>query len=212
MPKHVSVFWADMREHLPMLRSYLSMLSPEEHARANKYREKWDRNGFIVRRGILRQQLATLLGCAASSLPITYSESRRPVILNLNVQFSVSQSHDIALFAIAQRGAVGCDVEQLDRRLATQAMAERIFTADQVRLLSELPPDRWIEGFYRNWTHLEARLKALGSGFLTDYIGEEKPSNFVAHHFSPRANYFACVITQELTRQSEQREGPTARR
>ena len=48
--------------------------------------------------------------------------------------------------------------------MATSAVAERFFSPLERVLLSSLPPDRWVEGFFNCWTRKEAYIKALGVG------------------------------------------------
>ena len=78
--------------------------------------------------------------------------------------FNLSHAGPHVLLAFARGQALGVDIEQHDRRVSIDDIAERYFTCDEASALRQLAPDDKMPGFLRLWTHKEALLKALGQG------------------------------------------------
>lgn len=190
----VDVFWADLRHRDLTPARFLPLLSQQERGRAAKYRRDGDRDRFIVRRGLLRRVLAVYAGRPPEALPIETGEFGKPCLPGTEIGFSLSQSGDIALFAVGRGVSLGCDIERLDPQLASIAAAACVFTPEQMRMLLAAPPHRRVRCFYRIWTSLEARLKASGCGFLAGNPGDiGPPEDCSSRWLTPEPGYTACV-------------------
>ena len=66
--------------------------------------------------------------------------------------------------ALASRGAIGIDVEEIDEAKADLAIAEAYFAPSEVELLRQAPPSERTRCFFRLWTLKEAYIKAIGKG------------------------------------------------
>jgi 4'-phosphopantetheinyl transferase len=187
------VTWLDVRHGASVAPSG-ETLSSDEHARARRYLHARDRDRFIVRRGELRRLLAKRLGCAPARVPLARTTWGKPFVPGSSVRFSVSHSHDLAMFAIAEGIEIGCDIERADPALATQAVAERVFTEACLQVLASTPTELWIERFYEYWTLLEAELKAAGSGFVGPTVQAGGTSGSITKFFRPASGYFASVV------------------
>jgi 4'-phosphopantetheinyl transferase len=128
------------REVYAPLGRFFDTLDDEERARAMRYCFVRDRRRFIVRRARLRELLARRLECAPSRIRFSYNVFGKPSIDAGDLRFSLSHSHSMALYAITEGLEVGCDIERLDPRLPTDAIAQRFFAPLEVRLLRSLPP------------------------------------------------------------------------
>src|SRR6202041_2760043 len=80
------------------------------------------------------------------------------------LQFNVSHSHGLALFAFAVAQQVGVDVEMVRADFAGEKIAERFFSSQEVRALRSLPAAVQDDGFFLCWTRKEAYIKARGEG------------------------------------------------
>lgn len=140
-------------------------LSREERARARIPRDPADGARFVATRGVLRRLLGGYLGVAARSIRFHYGEHGKPRLRGgAPVHFNVSHAGRLALVAIAEGREVGVDVERI-REVRRQArIVERIFAPDVARSWFELPEERRLEGFLREWTRLEAAAKLTGDG------------------------------------------------
>src|SRR5207247_6698768 len=95
-----------------------------------------------------------------------------------DVRFSISHSHDAALFAVAKGSNVGVDIERIRPRFANEQIAEKFFSESEVKALRALPAELQPEGFFNCWTRKEAYIKARGEGLslpLRDFDVSLKP-------------------------------------
>lgn len=150
--------WRQQFEHI---------LSPDELARAKRYRRECDRIHFTAARAILRTILSRYLGQNPEKLQFSYTERGKPFLESANsspnFQFNVSHSEGKALYAIALDRQVGIDLEYI-RPIAVQELAKRFFSPKEYEILSVLPPQQQPLGFFQLWTCKEAYLKATGEG------------------------------------------------
>jgi 4'-phosphopantetheinyl transferase len=146
-----------------------TLLSPEEVARADRYKVPQPRRHFIVCRATLRQLLASCLNCAAIEVEFDYGPHGKPALRRSTatasqIEFSVSHSADQALIAIALDRPIGVDIEQIDPAVRILKLATRFFSPREAAELIDLPEGDQLAGFYRGWTSKESYLKATGSG------------------------------------------------
>lgn len=143
------------------------MLSAEEWKRVRRYSSQSVGRRFIVRRGLLRQILGQYLDYPPERIRFVYNAHGKPFLApehSSDLQFSLSDSGDMAALAVGIREPVGIDVEILRT----------------VRLDGEPPPPGslqpeeacpeslgWTEHsskFFHDWTRREALAKAEGVG------------------------------------------------
>lgn len=144
------------------------LLSPEERQRAQRYCFKKGQQQFVVARGILRQLLSRYTKLPPAALKLTSNRYGRPSLAKdsnpLELDFNLSHSGDLALYAFSRRRAVGIDIEKLNRKVATHAIAKDFFAADEVTALKAVSEDMHTVAFFNCWTRKEAYIKALGEG------------------------------------------------
>lgn len=143
-------------------------LSPEEEARAARYRFDKHRRRFIACRGQVRQILAGYLRTNASEIRFCYGTKGKPALKppwsDSEIQFNISDSHELALCALCLNRDLGVDLEYLCRPTDFDGLAERFFAAREVEVLRSLPDGQQREAFFNCWTRKEAVLKAVGIG------------------------------------------------
>lgn len=143
-------------------------LAPDETRRADRFHFERDRLHFVVARGVLRLLLGRYLDCSPAGLPFRYGPYGKPELAPREVagrvQFNMSHSGGLALFAIAEERQVGVDVEFIRAELATDGIAKRFFSAHEAATLQSLPPDLRLAAFFHCWTRKEAYIKATGKG------------------------------------------------
>jgi 4'-phosphopantetheinyl transferase len=173
-----------------------ALLSDEERARAERMPNERARGMWTRSHGVLRALLARYLGAdtdpaalqfaagahgkpalaGQSSRGATVEEGARPARVE-RMQFNLSHSGGLALYAFAAGPAVGVDVE-LDRRPIDEvAIASRTFGAAEASRLRALDPRTRRHEFLRAWVRHEARLKCLGVGIGGEGTasGESRP-------------------------------------
>ena len=144
-----------------------SLLSSDEQVRAGRFYFERDRSRFVITRGSLRSILARYVNVPARELVFSYSDHGKPSLAfpeSSDVTFNVSHSGDLSLVVVSRRRLVGVDVERIRPETATEDIAGRFFSTEEVRELMRLPEDLRSAGFFNCWTRKEAYIKALGEG------------------------------------------------
>lgn len=162
----VHVWQARLSGHL--VESLESLLSEEETARANRFHFNKDRNHFIVARGLLRQLLAAYLGVAnPAGISLSYAKNGKPFLareLDSSINFNLAHSNGLALYAFSFGRELGIDLECAGEEFPGDEIAERFFSATEVKQLQSLPAEFRSRGFFNCWTRKEAYIKARGEG------------------------------------------------
>ena len=145
-----------------------TVLSPDEIARAEKFRFARHRRRFIAARGILRQLLGNYLEIAPSQVKFGYSDRGKPFLsqpmVSNSLQFNVSHSEEYALYGFALNHQIGVDVEYLRRMPDAVNIARRFFSPAELNLVQNAAPPERHHLFFQLWTAKEAYLKAIGTG------------------------------------------------
>lgn len=140
-------------------------LNSEERERADRFHFARDRRQYVVGRGLLRLLLGGYLGARAASLRFTYGLHGKPSLAGEHaLRFNLSHSHGMALFAFCRGRELGVDVEWVRADFASDAIARRFFSANEVAALCALPAQSRKEAFFSCWSRKEAYLKATGRG------------------------------------------------
>lgn len=143
-------------------------LSDDERERAGRYRFAVDRNRYVTARGLLRCVLARYLVTTPERLRFRYETAGKPALvqegLGASLDFNLSHSGELAVFAVARNRRIGVDVENVRSNVDTEKIAERFFSPNEVCALRGLPGDMKQDGFFRCWTRKEAYVKACGEG------------------------------------------------
>jgi 4'-phosphopantetheinyl transferase len=191
------------------LDEYRGWLDADECRRASAFRRPVDRDRFIARRGLMRAHLGQELGIAPQMVRIAADEHGKPFLRDdPDLAFNLSHSNGLALLATMRGGAIGCDIEWRNPELACPRVAQRLFAADEYAMLTALPSEQWIAGFYNCWTRKEAYVKALGLGLshpldaFTVSVAPGEPARFTSGEpgwilasFEPAPGYQAALVT-----------------
>ena len=129
------IFVHKYRETIPQLRS---VLHAEEHARANKFHYKKDRDSYIIAHSTLRFLLGGYTQTQPVDLKIEANDYGKPQIAESPLQFNLSHSGDLALIAFADQTPLGIDIEKIDPKRAKQDLAKRFFSPIEINQLDQL--------------------------------------------------------------------------
>ncbi|MBB4567172.1 4'-phosphopantetheinyl transferase family protein [Rhizobium leucaenae] len=144
---------------------FAALLSAEELARAQRFVRERDGQRFIVGRGRLRSILGQYLGLPPQNVRFAYNDYGKPAVAlsgGTPFHFNLSHSADLAALAISDHYELGIDIEEI--RFLKEDIAGRFFSHKECLTLRALPPEAYLEGFYRCWTRKEAFVKAHGEG------------------------------------------------
>jgi 4'-phosphopantetheinyl transferase len=222
LPAHeVHVWCVDLTVSSSQVRPFAELLSEEERLRAAQFRFPKHREGFVVRRGILRCILAGYLGSEAQSLHFCQGRQGKPALARNReqIRFSLSHSHHIAVYAVARSREVGIDVERIDNSIRKDRIAEHFFSRTEESRLRTLPVEQQALVFFQLWTTKEAYLKAQGRGldlsrnfevpcFATsgDTTSFAVDGAWTGRHFMPTDGYIAAVAAQGMDWQLKRME------
>lgn len=164
-PNTVHIWHTLLTSSLQQVDQQRLLLSIDEQARANRFLSSQNGHRFITARATLRQILSFYLNIPAPHIPLAYTAYHKPY-LSLNdtpLQFNVSHSHEIAVYAFTLQHAIGIDIERI-KEIDYEKIAQRHFSADEYTRLMTLPAIERSIAFYRLWSRKEALLKAVGKG------------------------------------------------
>ena len=193
-PGEVHLWFVDLHVAPGLLSLYFSLLSRDERERAERFRFDAHRRRSVVRRGFLRWLLARYLGLPGESLSFLYGAAGKPFLApDLQAStapeefltFNLSDSEDVALYAISRGVELGVDVEHVRDMPDALSIADYSFSRRERQALAELPPALTSVGFFHCWTRKEAYVKATGKGLgapLADFtvsLGPGVPPSFL---------------------------------
>lgn len=145
------------------------LTTPDEHARARRFRFDADRRRHLAGRGLVRVLLARRFDCSPRALPIVEGPHGKPHVQDERdgrspPEFNIAHTADVVMVAMSQSHPVGIDVESTDRDADLDALADRVFTKTERQRWQALPQSDRAEVFFHVWTCKEAFLKATGTG------------------------------------------------
>ncbi len=140
-----------------------ALLSDDECRRAGRYRFEKDRRRFIVARGTLRSLVCRFLGGDPREPRFAYAPNGKPYLPESRLQFNLSHSHELAVYAFAWN-RVGVDVEHVAGVRSFAGIAERYFSPGERALLAATPAEQRQRRFFAIWALKEAFVKATGEG------------------------------------------------
>jgi 4'-phosphopantetheinyl transferase len=191
--REVHVWRADLDLNESFQSSFLQLLSSDEKNRAKKFRFKKDCQRFITARGILRLLIGKYLEINPGEISFRYGEFGKPgVASNNSLQFNISHSQNVALFAFTKKFNIGVDVEFVNPDIEVKEIATSFFSTNEIKNLLALPENQQTLGFFYCWTRKEAFIKAVGEGlsFPLDKfevsLEPDKPAKLLATNWHPK--------------------------
>ena len=144
------------------------LLSPDEQARAARFKFERDRRRYLVAHIALHDILRRYLPSEPSRVSFDIGANGKPrlprALASRGVEFNLSHSNEMALLAVCDRREVGVDIEYVKEDFEFQEVAERFFTPREVAAMGGLPASLQRQAFFKCWTSKEAFLKAKGIG------------------------------------------------
>jgi 4'-phosphopantetheinyl transferase len=164
----VHVWRATLDQPERCVRKLASTLCDDERARAARYRFVRDRRRFVVARGILRTILGWYLGVQPVRLRFRYGPHGKPSLADGfsggTLEFNLSHSHELTLYAFTRGRRVGVDVEYARVIPDAEQIVDSFFSAREKAVWRTLRASQKREAFLNWWTRKEAYSKALGNG------------------------------------------------
>lgn len=183
---HLWVTRLDEPELRSASRHYLALLSDEEQTRQRRFHFEKDRHRYLVTRALVRSTLSRYAGIAPLDWRFETNAYGKPSIAHdspelRRLSFNLSHTDECVVLALADRVALGVDVEKAVPRFSVLDLAQRFFAPSEAQSLLSLPPAQESRRFFEYWTLKEAYIKARGMGlsipldrFSFDLSGERE--------------------------------------
>lgn len=176
-------------------------LSPDEIARADRFRFPHLRQHYISGRGIMRDILGRYLQQAPASITFTYEVHGKPEIAAapIPLRFNLSHSGELGLLGVALGRQVGVDIEFMRPMEDLHSIAEAYFSPREIEDLRALPEGQQARGFFNAWTRKEAYLKGIGKGLAQALnafdvsLKPGEPAQFIAMRENPAEKERWCL-------------------
>lgn len=117
------------------------LLSPGETQRLDGMKHHLAADRFLLGRVLLRRVLARYLDADPASIVFEYNANGKPELAappSLPLSFNLSHSASEIVVAVSGAPALGIDIETLDRADAAYRIAQRFFSAGEIRSLAAL--------------------------------------------------------------------------
>jgi 4'-phosphopantetheinyl transferase len=150
------------------LRKCETLLSADERDRAARFRTGPLRSRYIAGRGTLRILLGRYLQADPAEVSLVYQSRGKPELgppwNERGVEFNLSHSGELALFAVTLGRPIGVDIEVVRPMPNAAGLMERFFSKDEIAQWRQAATEQQERIFFQGWTRKEAWLKAVGSG------------------------------------------------
>ncbi len=195
----VHVVRLNVEDLRPFLRELYGILTTEERDRASLYRYPRDGDQFILVRGGLRLLLSRYLGIHPQEIRLDYHAQGKPSVsvgqAPFPLEFNVSFSGSLAVYAFSREIRIGIDVEQRDEQLDFVRVKNRFLERTDSVFLESLPESVRRDSFFALWTLKEAAAKAAGDGiFLRATQKSLSLDRWTAFTLFPGAGYSATLV------------------
>lgn len=164
----VHVWGVELEQYRANIQDFFETLAADERRRAGRFHFERDRAHFVIARGVLRDILGRYLSRLPARIRFGYGPQGKPALAETSgrppLEFNVSHSRGLALYAFAQGREVGLDVEYVREDFASEEVARQFFSARELAALGSLPKGTWTRAFFNCWTRKEAYIKATGAG------------------------------------------------
>ncbi|WP_022942943.1 4'-phosphopantetheinyl transferase family protein [Psychromonas hadalis] len=138
-----------------------AILSLNEQQKVDRYRSDKAKHTALITRAFIRLLLSQYESLSPQQWQFSVSELGKPEVKNatLPLRFNLSHNDEMIICAICLEKDIGCDIENLSRKISVNAIAKRFFSAQEYQLIKATPTR-----FFEYWTLKEAFVKATGLG------------------------------------------------
>jgi 4'-phosphopantetheinyl transferase len=172
-----------------LLREYHALMNAADRRKHDRYRFAKRRHACLLSRALVRTTLSRYCPeVHPREWEFVETANGRPEIADgqasLPLRFNLSRTDGLIACAVALTRDVGVDIECIDLRRSTAAIAERYFAPAEQRQLAQRA-----ERFFDYWTLKEAYVKARGIGLsvpLAQIVFEIGGEASIRVRFDPR--------------------------
>ncbi len=152
------------------LPAWVALLDEEERARHERLRHRADQLAFVAAHGLLRKALSMRFpSVAPTGWHFSVTQTGKPELDGVEICFNLSHCRELVAVAIAKGSEIGVDVEPVDARHSSWAVAQRVYGPSELADLASQPDEaQRVQRFFERWTIKESWVKATGVGLSDD--------------------------------------------
>lgn len=163
--KHIIDVWYLNLEAQLFKFNWAYFLSHDEQTRVDRFKFKKHATDYGITRAVLRCLLARYTQQAPQQIQFTYTQYGKPqLVYPEQLQFNVSHSGSIVVYAFTWLHPLGVDVERIAPLNRLDALIERCFSESDQNYFKQLTHAEKLKLFFKGWVRKEALLKASGKG------------------------------------------------
>ncbi|MDG1986056.1 MAG: 4'-phosphopantetheinyl transferase superfamily protein [Planctomycetota bacterium] len=148
-------------------REHGHLMSEAEQARYQRFHGDRLRHDFLMARALVRRTLSRYADVQPEEWRFEIGSHGKPSVAATHrspLRFNLSHTRGLIACAVRAEEEVGLDVETRARRNDITRIADRFFSAEEVRALRALPAGEHPARFFTYWALKEAYIKARGLG------------------------------------------------
>lgn len=165
----VHVWQAQLNSPSKSISRFQHILSPEECAKAQRFYFEKDQYRWTVAHGILRILLGWYTQKNPREITFQFNAYGKPSLPTAShepyLQFNLSHSKDLALYAFTYTRQIGVDIEYMRSDISYAELAQQSFSPIEQAVLNTVPYPEKPLAFFKGWTSKEAYIKGRGLGF-----------------------------------------------
>jgi 4'-phosphopantetheinyl transferase len=148
-----------------LLSRYPYYLSNEEHQRWQQFNFQKHQHQYLITRALVRTTLSRYATTRPEDWQFSKNEYGKPEIIpSQNLFFNLSHTETLIVCAVSREANIGIDIETIQHKTRSIAIAQRFFSTIEVTALLQCPLSQQRSYFFQLWTLKEAYIKACGQG------------------------------------------------
>lgn len=151
-----------------LVAAYGALLSEEERTRQKGFRFESDRQMFLATRALVRTVLSNYADIPPADWRFAEKRCGKPYVAGPArapaIEFNLTNTRGLVACVVSGCRNIGVDAERITRQQGMTLVAERSFSAIELRTLRSLPLPARHDRFFHYWTLKESYLKARGAG------------------------------------------------
>lgn len=171
MNSHEILIWYIEPESLQetaQLSRFFEWLSPEERAQHERFRFDKHKHTYLVSHALVRSALSLMTQVEPAKFSFKTNAYGKPFIAtpiqHETLHFNLSHTDGLVAVAISKHTALGIDVENKDRQVLTQSLAEQFFAPEECHAVAQASEHEHSTKMLEFWTLKESYIKAVGMG------------------------------------------------
>ncbi|VAW82727.1 hypothetical protein MNBD_GAMMA14-1346 [hydrothermal vent metagenome] len=170
-----------------------ALLDAQERRQFARFFHADDSHRYLISHALVRSVLSYYADVAPSSWCFEKGQHGRPEIVSdslPHLRFNLTHTTGMAACIVTLNDDCGIDAEQLCIRSNAQGVAERMFSALELKQLMRYEGRAFLEYFYECWTLREAYVKARGIGisFPTRQLTFNREGSQISIRFDAQIN------------------------